>query len=87
MLPIFVFMGGAECYVRRLPNIYKYKNEWMEQHAEEVETLIVGNSFAMNGIIPDSIGRNSYNLAFGGEPLIYDHFLFFVNYCQNSKNC
>ena len=77
MLPIFVFMGGAECFVRRQPNIYKYKNDWMEQYAEEVETLIVGNSFAMYGIIPDSIGRNSFNLAFGGEPLKYDHFLFF----------
>ena len=54
MLPIFIFMGGAECFVRRQPNIYKYKNDWMEQYAEEVETLIVGNSFAMNGIIPDS---------------------------------
>ena len=87
MLPILVFMGGAECYIRRLPNIYKYKNYWMEQHAEEVETLIVGNSFAMNGIIPDSIGRNSFNLAFGGEPLIYDHFLFFkwVNRYKNLK--
>ena len=77
MLPIFVFMGGAEYYVRSLPNIYKYKNDWMEQHAEEVETLIVGNSFAMSGVIPDSIGRNSFNLALGGEPLKYDHFLFF----------
>lgn len=48
----------------------------MDEHAEEVETLIVGNSYAMGGCIPDSLGKNSYNLAFGGEPLIYDHFLF-----------
>lgn len=87
MLPVFVFMGGAECFVRRLPNIYKYKNDWMEQHAEEVETLIVGNSFAMNGIIPDSIGCNSFNLALGGEPLRYDHFLLFkwANRYKNLK--
>lgn len=77
MLPIIVFMGGTEWYVRSLPNIYKYKNGWMEQHAEEVETLIIGNSFAMGGIIPERLGKNTFNLAFGGEPLIYDHFLFF----------
>lgn len=49
----------------------------MEQHADEVETLIIGNSFAMRGIIPDSLGKNAFNLAFAGEPLVYDHFLFF----------
>lgn len=39
MFPIFVFMGGAEYAVRQIPNEYKYKNNWMDQHAEEVETL------------------------------------------------
>ena len=77
VLPIVVFFGGAELAIRSQPNIYKYKKAWMDQHAEEVETLIIGNSFALGGVIPDSIGKNSFNLAFGGEPLIYDHFLFF----------
>ena len=57
----------------------------MDEHAEEVETLIVGNSFAMRGCIPDSLGKNSYNLAIGGEPLIYDHFLFF-KWADNYKH-
>ena len=80
-------MVVAECFVRSQPNIYKYKNDWMEQHSEEVETLIVGNSFAMNGIIPDSLGHNAFNLALGGEPLKYDHFLFFkwANRYKNLK--
>ena len=77
VLPIVTFLGGAEFFSRRIPNIYKYKKAWMDEHAEEVETLIVGNSYAMGGCIPDSLGKNSYNLAFSGEPLIYDHFLFF----------
>lgn len=87
VLPIFIFLWGAELYVRSLPNIYKYKNEWMEGHAEEVETLILGNSFALGGIIPDSIGKNTFNLAFAGEPLVYDHFLFFkwTNRYKNLK--
>ena len=87
MLPIFVFVGGAECFVRRQPNIYRYKNDWMDQHAEEVETLIIGNSFAMNGVIPDSLRHNAFNLALGGEPLKYDHFLFFkwANRYKNLK--
>lgn len=77
MLPIIVFMGGAECYVRRIPNIYKYKNDWMEQHAEEVETLILGSSHTLDGINPDFLGKNTFNLAFSGQTLKYDHYLFF----------
>ena len=49
----------------------------MEQYAEGLETIILGNSYAMHGIIPDSLGENSFNLAFGGNTLVYDHFLFF----------
>ena len=78
VLPIVVFFGGAELALRSQPNIYKYKKAWMDQHAEEVETLIIGNSFALGGVIPDSIGKNSFNLAFRGQPLMYDHFLFFL---------
>lgn len=70
-------MGGVECYVRSMPNIYRYKNEWMEQHAEKVETLILGNSFCLNGVIPEDLGHNSYNLSGVGQTLKYDHFLFF----------
>lgn len=77
ILPIAVFLGGAEFTLRSQPNIYKYKKAWMDQHAEEVETLIVGNSFALGGFIPDSLGSNTFNLAIGGQPLLYDYLLFF----------
>lgn len=47
VLPIVVFFWGAELALRSQPNIYKYKKAWMDQHAEEVETLIIGrNSIA-----------------------------------------
>lgn len=69
--------GGAEYVVRQIPNEYKYKNDWMDQHAEEVETLILGSSHALDGINPDYLGENTYNLAFPGQTLKFDNYLFF----------
>ena len=77
MLPIFVFMGGAEYVVRQIPNEYKYKYDWMEEHAEEVETLILGNSHTAAGINPALIGDNVFNLSIGGQDYMYSHYLFF----------
>ena len=70
-------MGAAEYAVRQIPNEYKYKNDWMDQHAEEVETLILGSSHAYDGINPDFLGKNAFNLAFPSQTLKYDHHLFF----------
>ena len=77
ILPIFVFMGGVEYAVRQIPNEYKYKNEWMELHAEEVETLIIGNSHTEGGINPALIGKHAFNLSISGQEYMYSHFLFF----------
>ena len=77
MLPVFVFMGGAEYVVRQIPNDYKYKNDWLEHHAEEVKTLVLGSSHALDGINPDFLGKNAFNLAFPSQTLKYDHYLFF----------
>lgn len=77
MLPIFVLMGGAEYTVRQIFNEYKFKNDWMDQHAEEVETLILGSSHAYDGINPDCLGKNAFNLAFPSQTLKYDYYLFF----------
>jgi hypothetical protein len=77
IFPICVFMGLMELYVRNLPNIYKYKNDWMERHAEEVETLVLGSSHTLGGINPEYLDGCSFNLANQSQTLKYDHFLFF----------
>ena len=87
MLPIFVFMGGAEFGARQIPNYYSYKYNWMDQHAEEVETLILGSSHSLNSIIPRYLGKNSFNLALPGQTLKYDAYLFFrwADRCKKLK--
>lgn len=68
-------MGGAEYVVRQIPNEYKYKNDWMEQHAEEVETLILGNSHTELGLCPETFGDHCFNLAISGRTPKYDEFM------------
>ena len=87
VLPIFVFMSGAEFAARQIPNYYSYKYNWMDQHAEEVETLILGSSHSLNSIIPRYFGEKSFNLALPGQTLKYDAYLFFrwADRCKKLK--
>ena len=87
LLPLFMFMGGVEYTVRQIPNYYSYKYDWMELNAEEVETLVLGNSHSLNGVIPRYLGKNTFNLALPGQTLKYDAYLFFrwSNRYQNLK--
>lgn len=77
--------GGAEYAVRQIPNEYKYKNDWMNLHAEEVETLIIGNSYTETGLNPEVINGISFNLSISGQYYAYSHFLFF-KYAKRYKS-
>ena len=59
----------------------------MNQHAEEVETLILGNSHTAEGIIPTLFKKKSFSLAIPGQPYLYCRFLFFkwANRCKDLK--
>jgi hypothetical protein len=60
---------------RKLPNTYKYKYEWMQKNANEVETLILGNSHTYYGIQPKYLKGNAFNLANPSQLLEQDLFL------------
>ncbi len=52
-----------EYLLRQLPNPYKYKYEWMQANAVNVEILILGNSHTFYGIHPDVFSEKGFNLA------------------------
>lgn len=60
---------------RKLPNAYKYKYEWMQQNANDVETLVLGNSHTYYGIQPKYLKGNAFNLANPSQLLEHDFFL------------
>lgn len=62
LLPIAFLAIGMEFYVESIPNSYTYKRQYMEQHAAEIKTLILGSSYAYDGIDP-SVLDTAFNLA------------------------
>lgn len=50
-------------------NECSYKREYMEKHASEIKTLLIGASNAANGIDPAVIGDNCFNLAVNAQIL------------------
>ena len=61
-LPIVLIAIGLEVYVESIPNSYTYKRTYMEQHAAEIKTLILGSSYAYDGI-DAKVLDHAFNLA------------------------
>ena len=61
-LPIVLIAIGLEVYVESIPNSYTYKRTYMEQHAAEIKTLILGSSYAYDGVDPNVLDA-AFNLA------------------------
>lgn len=63
VLPIIVAAILVEIIVRRVPNPYKYKYEWMMCQSESVETLVLGSSHTFYGVRTGLMGNKAFNLA------------------------
>ena len=61
-LPIALLAIGLEIYVESIPNSYTYKRTYLEQHAAEIKTLILGSSYAYDGVDPNVLDA-AFNLA------------------------
>ena len=61
-LPVVLVAVGLEIYVERIPNSYTYKRTYMELHASEIQTLVLGSSYAYDGIDAEVL-PNAFNLA------------------------
>lgn len=86
----FVVAVGAslwllEVALRHIPNRYRAKAQYMEQHAEQIETLVFGSSHAFMGIDAAIFGPTAYNLANVSQSLDYDRLLL-EKYLPRCKN-
>ena len=61
--------------LRQVPNPYKYKFEWMQKNAEDVEVLVLGSSHTFYGIRPEFLDGKAFNLANGSQGTKEDLFL------------
>lgn len=73
-IPLLLFLIVVEVVVRSAPNDYKYKWSYLEEHASDIEVLVLGNSHTANGI-DCWILPNSFNMAMGGQGIMMDGFI------------
>ncbi len=67
---------SIECLLRNIPNDYSYKCKYLDENADKIEVLFLGNSHFYYGINPYYIKLNSFNAAHYSQTLEYDYRIF-----------
>jgi hypothetical protein len=70
--PVLVFIIIMELLLRNIPNDYSYKNNYLNQHSNQIETLFLGSSHAFYAVNPEFISSKSFNAAHIAQSLDYD---------------
>ncbi|GHT49400.1 hypothetical protein AGMMS49982_02840 [Bacteroidia bacterium] len=73
LLVSLMFAGSLEMVLRHIPNDYSYKKDYLDTHANEIETLVLGSSHAFFNIDPIYFSDNAFNVAHAAQPLNYDY--------------
>lgn len=76
ILPILVVTVLMETLLRKIPNDYILKREYLDLHASEIETLILGSSHTYRGLDPAYFTSNTFNAGYSSQSLIYDFEIF-----------
>lgn len=82
-----VLLICLELIVRKAPNPYKAKSEYMACCADSIEILVFGSSHNYYGIRPELFSRRAYSLANISQDIYYDYVLLnrYVDDCPNLK--
>ena len=76
IIPWTVSFFIQEISLRSVPNDYSYKNQWLTEHANEVEILSFGSSHGYFGIKPSDFSKRAFNAAHVSQSLNFDVFIF-----------
>jgi hypothetical protein len=72
-IPILVLLLVLEIALRKIPNDYQLKNDYLDQNAAEITTLILGSSHTFYGINPDCFDAKTFNAAYVSQSLDLDY--------------
>ncbi len=84
-LPVLAASIAIEILLRKIPNDYVLKKQYLDRHAAEIETLILGSSHSYYGINPDYFSAKTYNAAYISQTLNYDYKIL-KKYLGNLKS-
>ena len=76
MVPILIAWGGLEYFYRAVPNNYTVKRDYLQQHAADIEVLLLGSSHCMYGLNPQYFTQPTFNLSNISQTIYFDHLLF-----------
>jgi len=83
--PILLLLVIIEVLYRDIPNVYKYKKKYLDNHSNEIETLILGNSHNYYGINPIYFSKyNTFNASYIVQRTFFD-FEILKKYENNFK--
>lgn len=71
--PFIVIVIGLETLLRRLPNAYMVKADFLKTNSSNTQILILGSSHGITGINPDSFTKNAFNTANYAQTLDIDY--------------
>ena len=76
LLPISLIAVIAEYSLRKIPNDYAFKNQWLTENSHDVEVLALGASSILHDINPHYLHKKGFNAAHLSQSLKYDHLIF-----------
>ena len=76
-----------EIFMLSVPNRYSYKYNYVEQHADDIKVLLLGNCHIEDAINPRILGDSVFNTAISGREIVYDVELAkrFIPYMSNLR--
>lgn len=76
VLPIAITLCALEFGVRRIPNNYSYKANWLNNNINQIKILTLGASNGYYGIQPRLFNVPAFNAAHVSQTPKYDNFIF-----------
>jgi hypothetical protein len=85
LIPIISIALGLEFLLREIPNVYRSKKQYLDEHANEIEVLFLGSSHALYGINPEVLEIRSFNASHSSQTFFFD-LKIFEKYRDNYAN-
>lgn len=73
IIPILFFFLALEMAIRKIPNDYQLKKEYLDKNATQINTLILGSSHTFYGINPAFFSNKTFNAAYVSQSLDLDY--------------
>ena len=85
IIPLLILGLLFEYSLRKIPNDYQFKKEFLDKNSDSVRILFLGSSHAMFSINPEYISNKSFNAGHNSQTLDYD-FEILKKYANNWRS-